>query len=133
MTLHLPDEYEPKQDDPNNPLRDYMEYVSAIPANHIRGFEMEYKRKDGTMFPGMVYLSATRSADGEVTGLLAICVDMSATKRAENALQESQERYRDLFENSNEMIATLSPRGRYIYVNPSWRSHFGLTKDEFEA
>ena len=133
MALHLPDEYEPRPYDPDNPLRDYIEYVTTIPPNLVRGFEMEYKRKDGTVFPGMVYLSAIRSSDGEVTGLLAICVDMSATKRAENALQESQERYRDLFENSNEMIATLSPRGRYIYVNPSWRAHFGLTKDEFES
>ncbi len=133
MTLHLPSEFEPEPDDPNNPLRNYLEYVSSIPSNHVRGFEMSYKRKDGTVFPGMVYLSAIREAHGEVTGILAICTDMSATKRAETALQESQERYRDLFENSNEMIATLSPRGRYIYVNPSWQSHFGLTKEEFES
>ena len=38
---------------------------------------------------------------------------------------ESQERYRDLFENSSEMIAALSPAGRFLYANPAWKRCFG--------
>jgi PAS domain S-box-containing protein len=132
-TLNVSLDFTPEPDDPENPLRDYVEYVGSFPPNRVRGFEIEYKRKDGSTFPGMVYLSAIRESHGSVTGLLAICTDLSATKRAEHALRESQERYRDLFENSNEMIATLSPRGRYLYVNPAWQSHFGLGADDFEG
>ena len=41
-------------------------------------------------------------------------------------LRESQERYRDLFENSSEMIATLSPAGQFLYANPAWKKCFGF-------
>ncbi|MGB7265899.1 MAG: PAS domain S-box protein, partial [Terracidiphilus sp.] len=38
----------------------------------------------------------------------------------------SQERYRDLFEHSTEMIATLSPAGKFLYANPAWKRSFGM-------
>lgn len=113
-------------------LLPYVRYVASFPASRVRGFEMRYRRRDGSTFPAMVYLSAVRSSSGTIEGLVSVAVDLSATRRAEYALRESEERYRDLFENSTEMIATLSPRGRYLYVNPSWQNLFGMDTGQFE-
>ncbi len=46
----------------------------------------------------------------------------------EKAQRESQERYRDLFEGTSEMLATLSPEGQFLYANPAWQHYFALDR-----
>jgi PAS domain S-box-containing protein len=114
-------------------LQNFVRYITSFPASRVRGVEMQYRRKDGSTFPAMVYMAAVRSPQGEVAGVVAISMDLTATRRAEQALRESEERYRDIFENAIEMIATLSPHGRYLYVNPAWQALFGISSEGFEG
>jgi PAS domain S-box-containing protein len=114
-------------------LASLMNSVRALPPSQVPSFEAQFKRKDGTLLPVTLHISALRNCNGAMQGLVVVALDRSATLRQEQAQRESQERYRDLFENSTEMIATLSTSGQFLYANPSWKRCFGLDNSSLLA
>jgi PAS domain S-box-containing protein len=102
-----------------------MHSVRALPPSQVPSFEAQFRRKDKTVLPVTLHISALRNSSGGMQGLVVVALDRTATLRQEQAARESQERYRDLFENSSEMIATLSTSGQFLYVNPAWKRCFG--------
>jgi len=104
----------------------YLDCVRTLPPSQVPSFDAQLRRKDGVLFPVTMHVSALRDGAGELAGLAVVALDQTATLHQEQVLRESQERYRDLFESSSEMIATLSPGGQFLYANPAWRRCFGL-------
>jgi PAS domain S-box-containing protein len=111
---------------PEGRMAAYLDCVRALPPSMVPSFDAKLRRKDASVLPVTLHISALRDNSGAIAGLVAVAVDQSATLHQEHDLRESQERYRDLFENSSEMIATLSPAGRFLYSNPAWKRCFGL-------
>jgi len=101
-----------------------MQCVRALPPSHVPSFDTQLRRKDGEIIPITLHISALRDSAGVMAGLVAVAIDQSATLRQDEAQRESQERYRDLFESSSEMIAMLSPTGKFLYANPAWKRSF---------
>src|SRR5262249_8243354 len=60
----------------------------------LDGVEVRWKKKDGTSITVALYARAVRDARGRVTGYEGMVVDVTARTRAEEALRQSEERYR---------------------------------------
>ncbi len=75
------------------------------------------KRKDGSTFLCNFRLSPVKDAEGEVVGYIGVQRDVTAQKSTEQALRESEERYRALVDSSNDHIFMLDLEGVYITSN----------------
>jgi len=52
------------------------------------------------------------------------------SRAAEARLRQSEEQYRELFENATDLIHIVSPHGRFLYVNRAWRNALEYTEKE---
>lgn len=51
-------------------------------------------------------------------------------ERAQLALKESEERFRELFENSSDLVHGVDANGQFVFVNPAWREVLGYSQEE---
>jgi diguanylate cyclase (GGDEF)-like protein/PAS domain S-box-containing protein len=73
------------------------------------------------------YLSTTPLYnDGEYFGTLLVYRDVTERVRTEQALKESESRFRLLAEHATDMVTRLSPGGDFIYVSPSCQAILGF-------
>ena len=113
--------------------RDFREIVVQV---HRHGFvhqrEVQLRRADGTL----LWVAASMQPviyDGEqamVTGFY----DLTARRRAEQAVRDSEERFRQLAENIHEVFWMSSPdKGRMLYVSPAYEDMWGRTCESLYA
>jgi PAS domain S-box-containing protein len=90
--------------------------------------EIEMIRKDGRRIRVEITTSAVQLF-GETT-ILGFVRDITERRRSEEALRESESRFRLLAGNSTDVIWTMSLDGRFTYVSPSVKTLSGYTPEE---
>jgi PAS domain S-box-containing protein len=67
--------------------------------------------------------------EGRVVKFFGAAQDITERKKAEDALKQSEERYRLLAENSSDMISLHEPAGEFVYVSPAIEKLLGYKAD----
>ncbi len=95
-------------------------------------YEVNLRRRDGTLIPTEVGIGTMIYRGRAAT--VVFLRDIAERKRMEQALRQSEERFRDVLDNSLDMIYRLNLQaGRYDYVSPSTEKILGYSPEEFVA
>jgi len=123
------------------PLRDFIhiEYVKD-PLDVIErkisedGFwegEITQNRRDGARIPILATISRINDLEGKCIGFLGINRDISERKQFEQALQDSEEKFRSLFNNNKAIMLLIdSETGDILESNPAASAYYGWSQEE---
>ena len=95
------------------------ELFAELVAGEREHYELEkrYRAKSGRPVWARLAVSLVRDVEGRPKFGIGMVEDTTERKRAEESLRASEERYRELFENANDMVFTLDLDGRFTAIN----------------
>ncbi len=107
----------------------------CIEDGSVHDFEYKIKRKDGSTLPGEFHAAAIKSSEGSVTGFIGVVINIAERKESEEALKESEEKFRQIFQNARDaiLIHSITKDGdldKLLEINEIACQWLGYSRDE---
>jgi len=104
-----------------------------LTGEELVSFETRRTGRDGMPMDLNLYMSPLRAEDGRVRGAMAVAVDITRQKVAQDALADSERRFRSAFEDAAIGMALTGADGSFLEVNESLCRMLGYAKDELKG
>jgi PAS domain S-box-containing protein/putative nucleotidyltransferase with HDIG domain len=101
-----------------------------LTGKSVKAFEMEVIRKDGTIRISEVSISLIRNAEGNPIAFRGTSRDITGRKLIEEALRQSEEKYRTILEDIQEGYFEVDFAGNFTSFNDSLCLFLGYSKEE---
>ncbi|MDO9300687.1 MAG: PAS domain S-box protein, partial [Anaerolineales bacterium] len=88
------------------------------------------RKKTGELVYEQKTITPLKDSQGNITHFVSTAKNTTEQVQAEKALRESERQYHDLFESTSDLIQTVAPDGRLLFVNRAWRETLGYTEQE---
>jgi len=113
---------------PTEEVSHLLSYLAQPTGLHDAAGEWKHRKKDGTIIDVDVNWHKLDFAGR--AAYLVMATDITEKKRAEAAVLESEERYRELFENANDIIYTIDLAGKFTSLNQTGERLTGYPRSE---
>jgi len=115
--------------DPEN-LSIFQSAFSQRSRGDFHRYEIAVRSKDGRLLYFLISPRPLYDSSGRFAGSFGTCLDITERKHVEEALRESEERYRTIVENTNDAIYVHDFEGNIIDVNDNACLMLGYERDE---
>ncbi len=104
--------------------------IENSPSGSTNHYETHWLARNGDRHLIAWSNTQLRDRNGAVEYVIASGSNVTERAEAAKALQESQQRYYDLFETASDLIQSVALDGHFVYVNRAWREALGYTEAE---
>ncbi|MCP4713869.1 MAG: PAS domain S-box protein, partial [Deltaproteobacteria bacterium] len=96
----------------------------------VSNWESYFLRTDGTVVPVDQNMVLVYDRSGAVAGAVGVIRDITERRRSEQALRESEEKFRSVVEMANDAIFTINSKGVIVSWNKEAEAIYGYRADE---
>ncbi|HMS85832.1 MAG TPA: PAS domain S-box protein [Nitrospira sp.] len=115
---------------PDDRVADLDRWLHCMKTGTLFESKQRLRRVDGTYAWVIARALPVRDDHGNVTRWVGSVTDVDAIVRAEDALRESEKRFRSFFENAAVGAAQINSTGRFMHVNDRFCQITGYSRDE---
>ena len=92
--------------------------------------EMEVGGNDGSTISCILTATPFREPGGETVGIVQDLKDITKRKQAQQALRESEQKYRDIFNDVSDFLYSHDLEGYFTDTNLAFRTQYGFSEDD---